>query len=178
MIIGSTTHGVVKNNKYSIIHTGLGKTICGQMNGQSNQLLESFSRGWDDLGYKTLCKKDIFRQMQIKIAINACINSLAATLNCRNGLLDNEYSRTIINGLCREISIVFDIPLEELEGNVMDVIQKTRDNLNSMDVDLKNKNKTEVDYITGYILELGRNRGIDLKINETMFNLVKAKEFL
>ena len=44
--------------------------------------------------------------------------------------------------------------------------------------DVRNKNRTENDYITGEIIRVAKKHGIVTPVNDTMYMLVKAKESL
>ncbi|MCK5264096.1 MAG: hypothetical protein KAR03_00685, partial [Candidatus Thorarchaeota archaeon] len=52
----------------------------------------------------------------------------------------------------------------------------TGDNINSMLQDIKAGKKTEIDSITGEIIRLGKELGIETPMNESVYALIKAIE--
>lgn len=59
---------------------------------------------------------------------------------------------------------------------VYEVIQSTADNTSSMLQDLRNQRHTEIDYITGYLLQRARNHGMTLPANTRLYHFIKRKE--
>ena len=70
------------------------------------------------------------------------------------------------------------IPVEKQEmlDLVRDICIKTASNICSMLQDIRAGRKTEIDSINGEIIKAGRDRGIALPCNETLYLLVRAME--
>lgn len=131
-------------------------------------------------------------QVQLeKVAVNAIINPLTVLVDCRNGgLLYNYAFSRIMRLLLAEISLVIrtlpelqNVPnvatrfsTERLETEVVATANSTRNNLSSMLVDVRQGRRTEVDYITGYIVRRGEELGISCFMNYMIMQLVKAKQ--
>ena len=46
----------------------------------------------------------------------------------------------------------------------------------SVGVDLRKGKRTEIDYLNGYVVQLGKEYGVDVPVNETLYRLVKTLE--
>lgn len=138
-----------------------------------------------------------------KLAINACINPLTALANCRNGdLYGNTAAKRVMRGVCNEASAVLlaqvqaaresgsGDSLDKLDTDLLDrslspsallkaaetVAQLTASNWSSMQQDLTNRRgHSEIDFINGYIVGLGRRFGIETPVNQDLVNLVNVK---
>ena len=62
----------------------------------------------------------------------------------------------------------------EAESLVLDVCQKTKDNTSSMLQDVLKGRQTEIDYINGKVVELGKRHGVKVEANEILTTLVRA----
>jgi 2-dehydropantoate 2-reductase len=132
-----------------------------------------------------------------KLAINACINPLTALLTCKNGELLTrppiiQLTRLLLSEISQLLqclpviltisnsanSLEFDIPTrfsaEELEQKVVEVAKQTAANTSSMLQDVQAGRETEIEFITGYLLKRGRECGVDMPVNEQVYNMVKA----
>ncbi len=116
-----------------------------------------------------------------KAIINAAINPLTAILEVENGKLLNERNFRIVRKVVEEITALTDsLEVELLTKNPVEevkrVIKLTYHNRSSMLQDIERGVRTENDYISGYIVKLGKSAGIEMPANEALYNLVKIKE--
>ena len=65
-----------------------------------------------------------------------------------------------------------------LEEQVLRVADLTKGNVSSMLQDVRSGRRTEVEYINGYIDDLGAEYGVPTPVNATLRNLVKLKYFI
>ncbi|KAF5352393.1 hypothetical protein D9756_005942 [Leucocoprinus leucothites] len=65
-----------------------------------------------------------------------------------------------------------------LGEEVLKVASATRGNISSMLSDVRRGSPTEIDYINGYLLELGRAHGVRMPTNATLLNLVKMRSHI
>ena len=65
-----------------------------------------------------------------------------------------------------------------LEEQVVRVADLTKGNVSSMLQDVRSGRRTEVEYINGYIDDLGAEYGVPTPVNATLRNLVKLKYFI
>jgi 2-dehydropantoate 2-reductase len=107
------------------------------------------------------------------------INPLTAVYNCTNG--DLIAHGEMIESICGEVAEVMAIEgyqthKESLLSYVYQVIDTTSANHSSMLQDIRTQRHTEVDYITGYVLRRGRSHGLQLPMNNKLFEMIKRKE--
>lgn len=132
-------------------------------------------------------------QLQLeKLAVNCVINPTTALLNIPNGNLFHNQSLAMVSRLLlAEISAVIR-SLPELEGipNVstrfsaqrlenlyLGILGRTAHNSSSMREDIRNGKDTEADYINGYIVRRGEERGLKCVLNYMIMHLVKGKSW-
>lgn len=143
--------------------------------------------------------------MKRKLVVNSVVNPLTALLGCRNGdLLEFSETRKIIRRVCGEAARAFAMQAQEEEGSWDDrerrvrilsgfdrvspgldaqaleeecvrVIKATAGNISSMLSDIRLGSYTEVDYMNGYLLGLGRSFGLPMTATTTLLNLVKLR---
>lgn len=132
-------------------------------------------------------------QMQLeKLAVNCVVNPITALLNVPNGsLLGNVGLIKVVRLLLAEISVVVR-SLPELDGvpNVkirfsaqrlemlyLAVTRKTAQNSSSMREDIRKGKNTEIEYINGYIVRRGEERGIKCALNYMLMELIRGKSW-
>lgn len=140
---------------------------------------------------------DVQLAMRRKLVVNCVINPLTAILGCKNGVvLSHKEGIHLCRGVCQEASAAFqaqwrdernDIPAGEvsafpralaaqaLEQECIDVAEKTKNNFSSMLMDLKLSRPTELEYLTGYLLGLGRQYSVPMPTNKAIWNLVRLR---
>ena len=136
---------------------------------------------------------DLLQQQLDKLAVNAVINPVTAILDIKNGGMDsNFYLTRVMRLLLAEISLVIrnlpelkDIPnvnmrysTARIEQTVFWMARLLAENDSSMLQDLRRRNKTEIDYINGYIIKRGEQLGLRCVMNYMIMNLVKAKSLV
>ncbi|KAF7186630.1 putative 2-dehydropantoate 2-reductase [Pseudocercospora fuligena] len=133
-------------------------------------------------------------QLQLeKLAINSVLNPMTALLDNRNGtVLYNFALSRVMRLLLAETSLVIrslpelrglpNVPhrfaSDRLEGLVVAVANKTRDNISSMLADVRRGAPTEVEYINGYIVKRGEELGIKPVVNYSFMQMVIGKQFM
>lgn len=64
---------------------------------------------------------------------------------------------------------------DSLEGELIRVAQLTKNNVSSMLQDVQRGKVTEIDYITGYLVNLGRELGVRTPYNSALLDLVRLR---
>ncbi len=179
---GINTYGIVKIDDCKINLAGEGKIKLGvyhqRIDYRKKGLLKMVGDIFSSSGINLELSDDIKNEMWVKLAVNACINPITAIIRKNNGSLLKSYEYSnMVNDICNEI-----VNVAEKEGikadkqqyidQVYDVIKKTADNKSSMLQDIENNRETEIDAITGYIVEKGREHKIDLRLNESILSLI------
>ncbi|POM60974.1 hypothetical protein PHPALM_30085 [Phytophthora palmivora] len=119
-----------------------------------------------------------------KLIVNAAINPLASLLDASNkSVASSDYSRHCVNMVVQEAlavaqceKIALSCTQDELVEEILDVARNTGTNVCSMLADLRRGSRTEIDAITGRIVEGGKRHGIPTPTNEILYSLIKALE--
>ena len=172
-----TTDGAWQKNPYQVIHAGRGKTQIGSLTNNADPalLIKQLPRQYLDIQ----TTQEIENELLKKLAINCAINPLSAIEQCNNGELNKQPRlRERVSTLCHEITKIFkhsgyDQAAVDLELNVRAAIDTTADNRSSMLQDLQAGKTTEIDYITGYLIQLAQQASVACPENEKIFRQVK-----
>jgi len=169
----SSTEGAYKIDAQTLMHAGKGTNHIGAMN---NKALQDQLALWlPDQHYQW--HEDIEPILWKKLIINCAINPLTLIYNCQNGeLLKQPHIKKHMDSICHEL----DQLLERMPFNLppafelaIDICQQTANNFSSMYQDGKHSNPTEIDFITGYVVEKCQESSIDCPENLKLLRLVK-----
>ncbi len=118
-----------------------------------------------------------FAQYQ-KLAINAAINPLSATKNCKNGEIKHftEELRCIKSEIF-DLYEFMNLPIDnhELSKQIDDVIDLTANNYSSMHQDFHKNRQTEVEGILGFLLLKGEETGMKLPMIESLYKQITSR---
>ena len=187
------THGCRKIETWHIKHTGIGQCDLGLLvdkinNPQVHAHAHAKTKTHNNSRLKNLLNsampkvlfhENIMEKQWIKLAINCVINPITALNNIDNGeVLADKYSSDI-EKILREIITVatacgINLIYDELIVLVKTVAKNTGKNCSSMRSDILNKQKTEVDYINGYIHKLGLEFNIATPENSNLWQQISA----
>jgi 2-dehydropantoate 2-reductase len=116
-----------------------------------------------------------------KLAINAVINPMTAVHDCTNGrLISDPILNEQIYALCKEIETIaaaenqslFQEPLYEA---VKRVALGTDQNISSMLQDVRHKRPTEIDFISGFLLDKANKHAIEAPLNDALMQALLRK---
>jgi len=136
-------------------------------------------------GIPSLPTDDIIREKWIKVFYNIALNPLSAILKVRYGVLGKyDETRSIMRCMLREAFKVAEAekvgPKFTYEDYFEHLIKKqlppTADHISSMLQDLERGKKTEVDFMNGAIVRMGKCHNIETPVNKTIVNIIKALE--
>ncbi len=121
-----------------------------------------------------------------KILYNAALNPLGAILECRYGdLAENPETKQIMDAIITEIFQVVRVhgmPLnwksaeDYLRHFYTRLVPPTAKHFPSMYYDVKAGKRLEIDALNGAIVRLAKEKEISVPVNETITNMIKAKE--
>lgn len=176
---GTSTEGAYTVSTRHIVHAGRGETRIGRQ-GQREppQWFGDWSRAL------TPCKwdADIETALWAKLAVNCVINPLTAVHGCRNGELAQRPELAVqVAALCDEVAAIsraagFGSVAASLQAGVAKVISGTANNRSSMLQDVMSARQTEIDYITGYLLQVAGRLGIDAPLNLALLERIKTRD--
>lgn len=177
LLRGVTTHAATRDATV-IKHVAQGITHIGPANTEGSafsELADALHQALPDVAWHD----NIAAASWQKLAVNCVINPMSVEYDCRNG--DLHAHLTEITALCTEIAWVMEregmhIACDSLIDNVLNVIESTAANVSSMRQDVLAQRRTEIDYITGYLLRRARAHGIAVPANTRLYELIKRKE--
>ncbi|UAA37529.1 2-dehydropantoate 2-reductase [Paraneptunicella aestuarii] len=114
-----------------------------------------------------------------KLAINAIINPLTAANQVKNGELQKQEYQEQIHFLVSELMQILKLENQPFEyssllTSINNVITGTAENISSMYQDIRQQRKTEIDFITGYLLQVARRHGVSLPHHEKLYQQIKG----
>lgn len=177
LLLASTTHAARRDGNV-IIHVAQGTTHIGPAKSYSEDysgLADILQNALPDVAWHD----NIHPALWSKLAVNCVINPLTALKDCRNGDL-RDFPQEI-GAICHEVAAVMQregihTSAENLLLYVNQVIESTADNISSMLQDIRAQRHTEIDYITGFLLNRARAHGLSVPENARLFEQVKRKE--
>ncbi|EFB71230.1 2-dehydropantoate 2-reductase [Providencia rustigianii] len=176
-LCGITTHAAWQNNN-QVFHVANGVTHIGAANSQAeaySSIADILHEALPDVAWHNKILSTSWK----KLAVNCVINPLTIEHQCPNGQLIN-YPKQItklIDECCQVMTAEgLHIDKAELTEYIYSIIHNTADNYSSMLQDDRNNRRTEIDYITGYLIKQARAHGLHTPENDRLYHLVKNRE--
>lgn len=130
---------------------------------------------------------EIQKTMYSKVLFNTCMNPTGALIGGNYGeLLENEHSRALITNLADETLRVYaasaDLHLAENGQQYVDeilsplVFPRSTAHRSSMVQDIENGRLTEIDFLNGAIVKMGRDVGINTPFHQSIVLMIHARE--
>lgn len=150
-----------------------GETVIGD-----SETASEIASLFNSCGLETRVSKKMEGEVWKKLVLNCIVNPLTAIFHVRNNKIVSENLRWIRREVARECievakaeGVNLEIETEELDRKILSYT-----NLSSMCQDILKKKRTEIDFLNGKIVELGRKHGIQTPVNQTLTCLVKFLE--
>ncbi|MER2493074.1 ketopantoate reductase family protein [Catenovulum sediminis] len=179
VLLASTTYAAFSKEKFNIIQTGIGETVFGCLKNTAEcpALLQGLINSWQQASWVT----DIENRLWLKLFINSVINPLTAVNNIKNGELRSPRYSAHVEKLIDEImqlSVCLKLPFNhsQLNSTVYQVIENTAENYSSMQQDVAHQRKTEIDFITGYLLQQAKQYNLVLPCHLSLYQQLKQVE--
>ncbi len=167
----TTTHGALKQ-QHSLLHTGQGLSVLSALNVAAKAYTPAVLPAMEAAMGPVTLVDDITPFLWQKLAINAAINPLTAIYNCRNGeLLQAEFAPLLTAAIqeVQRVAAACGVVLDNnLQQKVLQVIAATAENFSSMQQDITNKRRTEIEAINGYVVQQAARFGIAVPHNNAM----------
>lgn len=157
-------------------------------NAVGRERIEKIASAFTSAGIPTSYADNVEAILWDKILYNAALNPLGAILECTYGqLAENAETRIVMNAVIEEIFQVaraeriklnWESPKAYLNHFYTRLIPPTARHFPSMYYDVKAGKRLEIDALNGAMVKLAREHGIAAPVNETITNIIKAKEAL
>ena len=179
IFVAANTHGAYLANDAqspTLHHTGFGELIIGGnylINGAISRpalidsLPSTMNASW---------QSEIEPELWLKLGVNAVINPLTAYYQCKNGeLLNNHQLQAQVDCLISELELLYkaiQLPAlaDEIGSRCYHVINTTADNYSSMMRDVQAGRETEIDSITGYLLNQAKQCQLTLTAHQKQYD--------
>ena len=180
LTLGITTEGAYRVLPDLVKRVGSGHTVVGPFQPDPR---ETRSPWWRDLlesaGFSASHVDNIWPYVWKKLLMNAVINPLTALTQVPNGaLLEVPDLRDLAVELLQEAypivqrQLLPEWTLEQLQKELFQVLEHTRENRSSMAQDLRLQRPTELPWITGALLDQAREQGRALIRHEFLYRLI------
>ena len=179
---GVTNHGATTLGYGHIRHAGKGETVIGKLDGHIRGQVRDVAKAFNRAGIQARTTRDIRGLIWSKLIINVGINALTAVTHLNNGrLTEYEGTREVLRLAVTEavrvarkkrIKLVYDDPIQKVES----VCAATSGNISSMLQDALKNRRTEIDYINGAVVRMGKSAGVATPVNSVLTDLVKTIE--
>ncbi|SCP99443.1 ketopantoate reductase family protein [Anaerobium acetethylicum] len=181
IIIGTTQHNASIIGTGQISHGGSGKTTIGMI-GKENKQLFPIKESFESCGFDTAISDNIQKIIWDKLFTNVSASVMTGVLQVKLGyLIDNEHGFFLVKRLVKEAVEVangdgmnFDEP--EVLEKVKEVLINAHEGYTSIYADIRDKRKTEVDTISGYVVSASKRNGVPAPTHEFVVELVHALE--
>lgn len=174
VMLGVIEHGAFQHGDNLVEHTGKGKITLAAYKGEK-EILSSLAEALHQHDFPFDYKEDYLTLLQKKLVINAVINPLTALFHVTNGeILHNRYLNKLAHVICKETCNVLNMDISEEWERVEIICKNTEKNHSSMLKDILDQRKTEIEAITGYIIEKGKDAAIPY--TSFLYDSIKAIE--
>lgn len=179
-IVGAVTSmGAFLENSGRVQFRGRGTTKIGAIS-EENKNAKEIVNIFNNAGIDAQLTNEINSEIWSKVVINSAINTLASIFEGENGILLDKNLIEIVKEITTEGKTILQKDGINISDDIFektaDVIKNTSRNINSTLSDLRKGNRTEIDYISGKIVELGDKLDIPAPYNKALFNMIKYKE--
>ncbi|NLS13116.1 2-dehydropantoate 2-reductase [Vibrio sp. SM6] len=178
IVLATTTHGALTEQKLDtevlpIAHTGHGITQLGGFN-EAGKRCDFLAEVFDHALAPANWHENVTAALWHKLAVNCAINPLTALHQVRNGELAQARFQATLTELYREISAVMNAEhivtsASDIQRAVETVYQATAANYSSMHQDRYFQRRSEIDFITGYLIDCAAKHGIDVPNNLALY---------
>lgn len=181
VLAGTCTYGAMRPEPGVVDCTGVGEVVLGAPDGGPSERADRVGRGFTEADIETTVAVDMPRRLWEKLAVNAGINATTALARVDNGALLAGPANEVARRAAREVARVaraegVDLTDDAATAAVERVANATAANTSSMQGDVLAERRTEVDAISGYVVEAAAEHGLAVPTNRTMAELLWAWE--
>ena len=160
--------------------------LLGSLQGENPECLREIAELINKSDISCEISEEIDKYLWAKMLYNCALNPLGAILDVNYGrLTENPYTVEVMDSIIDEIFNVIEAsPYETLWENSQDykdlfystLIPDTYNHCSSTHQDIKRRIPTEIDSLSGKVIQLGEKYNINVSTNKLMYDLIKAIE--
>ena len=181
VIIGSTQHNSSVIEPAFASHGGSGITSIGLLDGSSSSI-SGIARQFSECGFDCVTEDNVQRQIWKKMFTNTAASSLTALFQVPLGFIhSNPDADYLMRKLCEEAvtvasSLGLDFDLKEVIDDVEAVLVNAPDGYTSIYADIREGRRSEVDTISGAVVEAAKEQGIAVPYHDMVVHCIHALE--
>ena len=178
----TTCMGALMQPPGVVTATGRGITEIGTKYSENMEMVSKVADLLQEAGFNVRASENIDGVVWTKTIVNCGINPVGALTDMTNGQIHNNMVlRHLVIRLVKETAAVAEALGVELTTDdpvryALGTAKATSENINSMLQDIRNRKRTEIDSITGAVIRIAQELGIETPISEAIYSLVKAIE--
>ncbi len=178
VLVGTATYGALLTEPGHVRCTGVGDVVFGAPDGSRSPTADGLESAWS--GAITCRSSEAMpRRLWEKVIINTAINPVTALAGVPNGNILTDPLRPIAMTAAREAIRVArhegcDLDVEDMLAEVRSVARQTSENESSMARDVRRGSRTEIEAITGAIIE--RSQSEQVPVNRVLYGLIAGYE--
>ncbi len=160
--------------------------LLGSLQDSPVECLSEIAEMINNSGIPSQTTTELSKYLWDKMLYNCTLNPLSAVLNVNYGkLTENEYTIEIMNELIDEIFNVIKTSGYSSNWNSSEeykeifyskLVPDTYNHKSSTLQDILKKQKTEIDTLTGKVIELADEYNVEVPVNKVIYNQIKALE--
>jgi len=180
-LAGLTTMGATKVDPVTVNLVDRGRTVVGPPSGCPDRARIVASM-LNDVGMDCTVSSDIHAEVWMKAVINTSINPVATLAGRSNGaILEHPPLYRLSERACAEAVRAAEangvaLPVANAFSLVKEVIWSTRNNRCSTLQDLATNRRSEIDEITGALVQKGEAAGAVMAVNRSLWALIREME--
>lgn len=181
VIIGSTQHNSSVMQPGFVNHGGSGMTSIGLLDGESDAL-KPIAENLTACGFECRTEDNVQKQVWKKMFTNTAASSLTALFQVPLGFIHtNADANWLMRQLCREAvevanSLGLGFDLDEVIEDVERVCINAPNGYTSIYADIRDGRRSEVDTISGSVVEAAHDQGIAVPYHEMVVKCIHALE--
>ena len=181
VVVGVTYTSATVVDRGVIRTSGPARTVVGALDAGS-ELAEPVAAALAAAGFAVELPDDVLSEIWKKLVLNAATLPTAALTGLTAGALaSTEGMRRLVDAAAAEAVAVgraqgFDVDLEERLESIHSVLARAGDGKGSMLQDVEAGRPTEIDVISGAVLRLAGQHGVDVPVTEALYALVTGLE--
>jgi 2-dehydropantoate 2-reductase len=183
VLLGVCYHSATVLGPGHVLHAGMGKTFMGELDGADTPRLRQIAAVFNAAGIVVEPSGQVLKEIWSKLALNvATLPTSSAIKLTADHLCDTAAMQNLMRELLKEVVAVAaaqNIPLDfnERWEAITGLLKKLAPNTKgSMLQDVEKQRVTEIDVMSGAIVEAGRRLGVPTPYNNAMLWLIKAME--
>ncbi len=178
---GTATYGARLAGPGHVECTGAGEIALGPVDGGDSPAADRAAAAFRDAGLNAVAAADMPRRRWEKLAVNAGVNPVTALSRVENGALSAGPAADAARRAAVEAARVaraggVDLSDADATAALGRVVETTAANRSSMLQDVTVGRRTEVDAISGAVVDRAARRGVDAPTNRTFADLLRAWE--